>query len=99
MLVELKDVAVHFEPQEILTQAIQDYDLSVTDVVNICIEEESVDTVLEVINNEDIKSYCHDKDINIDLDYFPQICEAIKEFTSAEKAQLLWQLLKDGDQS
>mgnify|MGYP006883146842 CR=1 FL=1 len=95
MLLELRDVEVHIEPVEVLTQALQDYDLSVNDTINICIDEESVDTVLEAIENEDIKAYCYNKDINIELNYFPQICEAVKEFTTQEKAMLLWQLLKD----
>ena len=95
MLIELKDVEVHIEPTEVLSQALQDYDITVNDVVNICIEEESVDTVLEALENEDIKSYCYDKDINIELKYFEQISEAVKEFTTQEKAMLLWQLLKE----
>ena len=94
MLVELKDVEVFIEPQEILQQALQDYDLSITDAVNICIEESSEDTVLEAIENDVIKQYCYDKDINIELKYFDQISEAVKEFSSTEKAMLLWQLLQ-----
>ena len=94
MLVELKDVEVFIEPQEILQQALQDYDLSITDAVNICIEESSEDTVLEAIENDVIKQYCYDKDINIELKYFDQISEAVKEFSSQEKAMLLWQLLQ-----
>ncbi|WP_415251554.1 hypothetical protein [Sulfurimonas sp.] len=68
-----------------LTQALQDYDLSVKDLLNICIDEESVDTVLEAIKNEDIKAYYYSRDINIELKYFEQISEAVKEFTRAEK--------------
>ena len=94
MLVELKQVEVYIEPQEILQQALQDYDLSITDVVDICIEESSEDTVLEAIENDVIKQYCYDKDINIELKYFDQISEAVKEFSSTEKAMLLWQLLQ-----
>ena len=95
MLVEIKDVEVHIEPIEILIQALQDYDLSINDTVNICIEEESVDTVLEAIDNESIKSYCYAKDINKELKYFDQISDAVKQFTTTEKAMLLWQLLKE----
>ena len=94
MLVELKDVEVHIEPIEVLQQALQDYDLSLSDVISICIDESSVDTVLEAIDHEDIKSYCHDKDINIELKYFNQISAAVQEFNTNEKAMLLWQLLQ-----
>ena len=94
MLVELKDVEVHIEPIEVLQQALQDYDLSITDVISICIEESSEDTVLEVIRADVIKQYCYDKDINIELKYFNQISDAVKEFSSQEKAMLLWQLLQ-----
>jgi len=95
MLVEIKDVEVHIEPEEVLQQALQEYDLSVNEVVNICIDESEVDTVLEAIDNESIRNYCYDKDINIELKYYDQISAAIKEFTSTEKAMLLWQLLKE----
>ena len=95
MLVEIKDVEVHIEPTEVLTQALQEYDLSITDAVSICIDESDVSTVLESIDNESIKNYCYDKDINIDLKYFDQISAAVKEFSSTEKAMLLWQLLKE----
>ena len=94
MLVELKDVEVHIEPIEVLQQALQDYDLSLSDVISICIDESSVDTVLEEIDHEDLKSYCYDKDINIELKYFDQISAAVQEFSKNEKAMLLWQLLQ-----
>ena len=94
MLVELKDVEVHIEPIEVLQQALQDYDLSITDAVHICIEESSEDTVLEAIDNDVIKQYCYDKDINIELNHLDQISDAIQEFSSQEKAMLLWQLLQ-----
>ena len=95
MLVELKDIEVHIEPLEVLQQALQEYDLSINDVISTCIDESDIDTILEIIDNESIKSYCYDKDINIDLKYFQQISAAIKEFTTQEKAMLLWQLLKE----
>ena len=95
MLIELLDVEAHVEPSEVLTQALQDYDLSVNDTIDICIDESDVDTVLEAIDNDAIKSYCYSKDINIELKYFQQISDAVKEFSDQEKAMLLWQLLKD----
>jgi len=95
MLVEIKDVEVHIEPIEVLSQALQEYDLSITDDVSICIDESDVSTVLESIDNESIRKYCYDKDINIELKYYEQISSAVKEFSSTEKAMLLWQLLKE----
>ena len=95
MLVELKYVEAHIEPEQILIQAIQEADISVESVVRACIEEEGADAVLEVISADVIKQYCYDKDINIELQYFDQISDAIKEFTTQEKAMLLWQLLRE----
>ena len=95
MLVELKYVEAHIEPEQILIQAIQEADISVESVVRACIEEEGADAVLEVISADVIKEYCIQKDINIELQYFDQISDAIKEFTTQEKAMLLWQLLRE----
>ena len=95
MLVQLQEVEGHIEPLEVLQQALQDYDISVSDVINICIDESGVDTVLESIENDSIRNYCYDKDINIELKYYEQISAAVKEFSSTEKAMLLWQLLKE----
>ena len=64
-------------------------------MINICIEESGVDTVLESIENDSIRNYCYDKDINIELKYYDQISAAVKEFTTQEKSMLLWQLLKE----
>ena len=94
MLVELKYVEAHIEPEQILIQAIQEADISVGSVVRACIEEEGVDAVLEMFDHEVIKQFCYDKDINIELKYFEQISAAVKEFSSTEKAMLLWQLLQ-----
>ena len=94
MLVELKDVEAHIEPEEILIQALQEGDISIDSVVRACMEEEGTDAVLEAIENDVIKQYCYDKDINIELKYFDQISDAVKEFNSTEKAMLLWQLLQ-----
>ena len=95
MLVELKYVEAHIEPETILLQALQEADISVDTVVRMCADEEGADAVLEVLSPDVIKQYCIDHDINIDLNYFPQISEAVKEFTTQEKAMLLWQLLKE----
>ena len=95
MLIELRDVEVHIEPETILTQAIQEGDISVDTLVRACVDEEGAEAVLEVISPYIIKEYCIKRDINIELNYFPQIVEAVKEFNTTEKAMLLWQLLKD----
>ena len=95
MLVELKYVEAHIEPQEILTQALQEGDISIDSVVRACVDEEGADAVLEVISHDVIKEYCIQRDINIELNYFDQISDAVKEFTVSEKAMLLWQLLKE----
>ena len=94
MLVELKDVEVFIEPQRILQQALQEGDISISDVVDACIDEEGSDAILEAFDHEVIKQFCYDKDINIELKYFDQISAAVKEFSSQEKAMLLWQLLQ-----
>ena len=94
MLVELKYVEAHIEPEQILIQAIQEADISVESVVRACVEEEGADAVLEVISADVIKQFCYDKDINIELQYFDQISAAVKEFNNNEKAMLLWQLLQ-----
>jgi len=95
MLVELKYVEAHIEPEQILIQAIQEADISVESVVRACIEEEGADAVLEAFDHEVIKQFCYDKDINIELKYYDQISAAVQEFTIQEKAMLLWQLLKE----
>ena len=70
------------------------YDVSIDTVVKICISKDSVEVVLETISHEDIRSYCYKREINIELNYFSQICDAVKEFTASEKTQLLLQLIK-----
>ena len=95
MLVELKYVEAHIEPEQILIQAIQEADISVESVVRACIEEEGADAVLEAFDHEVIKQFCYDKDINIELKYYDQISAVVKEFNTTEKAMLLWQLLKE----
>jgi len=95
MLVNLRDVEVFIEPEEILIQALQEGDISIDSVVRACVDEEGADSVLEVISADVIKEYCIQRDINIELNYFDQISDAVKEFTVSEKAMLLWQLLRE----
>ena len=94
MLIELTEVEAHINPTEVVQQALEHGDIYADELISICIDYESEDYVLESIDNDKIKQYCYDKDINIDLKYFEQISEAVKVFTTEEKAKLLWQLLK-----
>lgn len=94
MLVELRDVEVHIEPATILTQALQDGDISVDTTISECISEEGAETVLDAIDNSDIINYCQRYELSVEVDTYNQIITAIKELTQSEKALILWQLLK-----
>ncbi len=94
MLVELRDVEVFIEPQDILTQALEEGDLQIDRVVQDCITEEGAESVLDAVDNNDITNYVEKYDLNIEIDEYDQVVRAIKEFSQAQKAQLLWQLLK-----
>ncbi len=94
MLVELRDVEVHIEPQEILIQALQDYDLSIDTVISQCIYEENADEVLKAIDNADIQNYCEVNNISTTTNDFESITLTVKELNQQEKAQLVWMLLR-----
>ena len=94
MLVQLQEVEVYLEPKEIVQQALEHGDIYADELISICIDHESTDYVLESIDNDKIKQYCYNKDLNLDEMYFEQISEAVKVFTTDEKAKLLWLLLK-----
>ena len=94
MLVELKDVEVFIEPNEILTQALEEGDISIDHVIRECINEEGVETVLDSIDNNDIRDYIEKYDLDIELDVYDQVARAVSEFSEDDKAKLLWQLLK-----
>ncbi len=94
MLVELKDVEVFIEPNEILTQALEEGDLAVDRVIQDCLTEEGVESVLDAVDNNDIRDYVEKYDLDIEIDVYDQVARAVKEFTQEQKAQLLWQLLK-----
>ena len=99
MLIELRDVEAHIEPEEILTQALQEGDISVGSAVYHCIDEDGVDSVLGAIDNEDIRTYCDNRSIYNQLEDFESITIAVKDLTQPEKAQLVWMLLKcEGEQ-
>jgi len=94
MLIELQDVEAHINPTEVVQQALENHDIYADELISLCIDYESADYVLESLDTDDIKQYCIDKDINLDEMYFEQISEAVKLFTTEEKAKLLWLLLK-----
>ena len=94
MLIELQEVEAHINPADVVQQALETKDIYAHELISMCIDYESVDYVLESIDNDKIKQYCYDKDINIEKIYFEQISEAVKVFTTEEKAKLLWLLLK-----
>ena len=94
MLVELREVEVFVEPNDILTQALQEGDLSVDKVIQECISEEGVEAVLDAVDNADISNYCNQHNIDVEVDTYAQIFEVVNNFTKQEKAMLLWQLLK-----
>ena len=93
MLVELKSVEAHIQPEEILIQALQEGDISMRRVIEICESEEGEESVLDEIDNDRIRDYCKKYDLNIELDSYSQVVSVIEDFTHQEKALLLWHLL------
>ena len=94
MLIELKDVEVFIESNEILTQAIEEGDISIDHVIRECISEEGVESVLDAVDNDDIRDYVEKYNLDIEIDVYDKVARALKEFSQPQKAQLLWQLLK-----
>ena len=93
MLIELRDVEVHIEPLDVLTQALQDYDITTDHVISVCLDEESASTVLKSFDSDDIKDYCESAGIYRVID-FESIIHALSTLTQTEKAQLLWKLIQ-----
>jgi len=93
MLVELKSVEAYIQPEEILKQALQEGDISIKRVIEICEEEDGEESILDEINNDKIRAYCKRYDLNISLDSYRQVVSVVDEFTHQEKALLLWHLL------
>lgn len=94
MLVELRDVEVHIEPEEILTQALQDGDVTVGTAIYLCINEEGTEAVLNAIDKSEMSTYCNNNNIYDHLEDFESITTAVNKLTQSEKAQLVWMLLK-----
>lgn len=94
MLVELRDVEVHVEPEEILNQALQEGDVTVGTAIYLCIAEEGAESVLDAIDNDDIRTYCSSRNICNNHNDFESMAKAAKELSQTNKAQLVWILLK-----
>jgi hypothetical protein len=94
MLVELRDVEVFIEPQDILSKALQEGDLTVDQAIYECVSEEGVERVLDAIDNDDIRGYVERYDLDLELDTFAQVARAVSTFSQEDKAKLLWLLLK-----
>jgi len=94
MLVELRDVEVYVEPEEILTKALEEGDLSVDTVVRECIINDGVEDVLDSVDNSDITAYCEKHNIMDLAQGFEMVMETVPTITQEQKAQLLWLLLK-----
>ena len=98
MLVELRDVEVFIEPRDILTQAIEEGDVSVDSIIYECITEAGVEQVLDGVDNDDICAYVEKYKLDLDINTLPQITTAIRKLSQADKSQILWQLLKCEEQ-
>jgi len=94
MLVELRQVEVFVEPNDILTQALEEGDISVDRVIQECITEEGVETILDAVDNDDIREYVEKYELDLEINTYSQVSRAINEFSDIDKANLLWQLLK-----
>ncbi len=94
MLIELRDVEVHIEPEVVLVQAIEEGDITTDTLIRECISQEGAESVLDAVDNDDIHNYVEKYDLDIEIDVYDQVARAVKEFSQSQKAQLLWQLLK-----
>ena len=97
MLVELRDVEVYVEPNEILSQALQDGELSISDAVSICEDEADADEILRNIDDEDIQQYCNNKGIEIEYD-FEMMVKSLKDLSQEQRASLLWFIIGINDE-
>ena len=94
MLVELRDVEVHVEPRDIITQALQEGDISTDTIISECISEDGAEAVLDSIDNNDIKSYVERFGLAEELSNLEEIVLGVRELSQDDKAKLLWLLLK-----
>ena len=94
MLVELRDVEVHVEPETILVQALEEGDISVDAIIRECISQDGADVVLDAIDNDDITSYSKRYGLADELPKLDEIILGVRELDQEDKAKLLWILLK-----
>jgi len=94
MLVELRDVEVHIEPETVLTQALQEGDISTDTVVRECIDQDSANAVLDAVDNSDIESYCKRYGLADVLPKYDEIVLGLRGLANEDKAKILWLLLK-----
>lgn len=94
MLIELKSVEADIQVEDMLKQALQEGDISVKRVIEICEDEEGDESVLDEIDNDRIRIYSKKYDLNISLDSYAQVINVVDDFTHQDKAMLLWHLLK-----
>ena len=94
MLVELRDVEVHVEPETILVQALEEGDISVDAIIRECISQDGADVVLDAIDNDDITSYSKRFGLTCELPKLDEIILGVRELDQEDKAKLLWLLLK-----
>ena len=94
MLIELKDVEAFVQPDEILTQALREGDISISSVISTCISEEGIDEVLKVFDEDAIVEFVHHHNIRAHIGGLDDILESLEYLNETEKAKLLWYLLK-----
>lgn len=94
MLVELRDVEVHIEPETVLTQALQEGDMSTDAIIRECISEDGADAVLDAVDNSDIESYSKRFGLADELPNYDEIVLGVRELDQENKAKLLWKLLQ-----
>lgn len=94
MLVELRDVEVHVEPETILVQALQEGDIPIDAIIRECISEDGADAVLDAIDNNDITSYSKRFGLADELPNLDAMVLGVRELDQEDKAKLLWLLLK-----
>ena len=99
MLVELKYVEVEIEPEEILSQALRDGDLSVKDALSLCEDEVDMQDILEDLSpdGDDLQQYCNTKNIELEVD-FEDMVRSLKNLTQEQRASLLWFIIGIADE-
>jgi len=99
MLVELRYVEVEIEPEEILTQALQERDIGIRDVLCILEDEAGMQDMLEELSpdGDDLQQYCNTKNIELEID-FEDMVRNLKNLTQEQRASLLWFIIGINDE-